>query len=153
MNLGKKVLVLVFLFVVLVGVFVIQSEDLSKGYFSWLKAKMIGMGPELNLTEKDSGLDFTTIDTENFSKTEPIVEEVEVIKEISTPIEIKEAREVIEIKEIKEVQDEELTGIGGPIPGTEDSMSLAEIEAEVIRIQVEIDRITIEIQNLTNNNL
>ncbi|MBU3942653.1 hypothetical protein KKA24_01570 [Patescibacteria group bacterium] len=139
MNLGKKVLVLVFLLVILAGVFVIQSEDLGRGYFSWLKAKMIGMGPELNLTEKDSGLDFAII--------EPIIEEVEVIKEISTPIEIKK------VKKVKEVKDEELIGIGGPIPGTEEKMSLAEIEAEVIRIQIEVERITIEIQNLTNSNL
>ncbi len=151
MDLGKKVLVLVFLFVVLVGVFVIQSEDLGKGYFSWLKAKMIGMGPELNLTEKDSGLDLTIINPENFSKRE------EAIKEITTNI-IKEEK----IEEVGEkptvVQDlgvarEELTGIGGPIPGTEDIMSLEEIQSEINRIQVEIDRISVEIQNLTNNNL
>jgi len=142
MNLGKKIFVLIFLLIILVGVFVIQNEDLGQEYFTWLKNKIIGLRPELNLTEQDSGLDLSTVNLANVLDKDPVsIQEDEPIEEITTNF------EEVEIPS----QIEETNGIGGPIPGTEEEISLEEIKEQVDRITIEVERITEEVKNLVSN--
>ena len=154
MNLGKKVFVLIFLLIVLIGVFAIQGDDFGKGYFSWLKNKLVGMGPELNLTERDSGLDFTEIDINNFSNGKPAdAEGSGVATELPTVEDIMEEEDGLENIETIIEEPEEIEGIGGPIPGSEEVMSLEEIEQELERIIKEIEILIVEVQKLANSNL
>ena len=60
-SLIKKVIVLIFLLVILIAVFILQGNNFGESYFSWMKMKLIGIGPELNLAEEDSGLDLSDI--------------------------------------------------------------------------------------------
>ena len=126
-SLMKKVLVLIFLLVILVAVFVIQGDNFGEGYFSWLKMKLIGMGPELNLAEEDSGLDLTDIKMENTNASvRPEIEEPVVVKEEPKPI----------IEVIPETSGPSITEV------------LLEIEQEINQIAKEIERINIEILKL-----
>ena len=130
-NLMKKVLVLVFLLVILVAVFAVQGNNFGEGYFSWLKMKLVGMGPELNLAEEDSGLDLTDIKMENASKKpegEVEVEEPVVVKEEPKPI----------IEVIPETSGPSMSEV------------LLEIEQEINQIAKEIERINGEILKLQN---
>ena len=140
-SLIKKVLVLVFLLIILIAVFVIQGNDFGNGYFSWLKMKLIGMGPELNLAEEDSGLDLTDIKIENAS----------ALVRSETEGETEEEPEVvIEIEEPTLVEEEPLGSIA-VIPETSGpSMDevLLEIEQEINQIAEEIKKIDIEIREL-----
>ena len=89
--LGKKIFVLAFLIVVLVGVFALQGDSFGKGYFTWLKDKLVGIGPELNLAEEDSGLDMSNINIDNLFSTkedESIIEENDGFEELDTSLKI-----------------------------------------------------------------
>ena len=136
-SLMKKVLVLIFLLVILVAVFVIQGDNFGQGYFSWLKMKLIGMGPELNLAEEDSGLDLTDIKIENANASvrPEIEEEPEVVVEVEEPIFVEEEPESI-IEVIPETSGPSITEV------------LLEIEQEINQIAKEIERINIEILKL-----
>ena len=143
-SLIKKVLVLVFLLIILIAVFVIQGNEFGSGYFSWLKMKLVGMGPELNLAEEDSGLDLTDINIENAS----VLERSEIEKETEEEPEV-----VIEPADTEGsgVAKEEPLGSMAVIPETSGpSMDevLLEIEQEINQIAKEIKKIDIEIRGL-----
>ena len=64
-----------------------------------MKTKLIGIGPELNLAEEDSGLDLTDINIGEGRNLASIkeVEEIEEVKEIEEVEEVEEVREIIEV--------------------------------------------------------
>ncbi|MDP2910463.1 MAG: hypothetical protein Q8N58_01605 [bacterium] len=145
-SLGKKIFVLGFLLVVLVGIFIWQGNSFSQGYFDWLKTGILRANPfKTNINpgtelSKDSGLDLSDVNLEEI-----------VADEIGQGQEQKQ--EVI--KESKE----EIIGIGGPIPSEEleqeivvaqNQMTLEDIAQEVNRIAQEVERIDKEVQELIN---
>lgn len=128
-NLVKKVLVLVFLLIILIAVFVLQDNNFGGDYFAWLKMKLIGIGPELNLAEEDSGLDLTDIN-------------------------IGEGRNLASIKEIKEIEEpilvekEPVIEVIPETSGPSIEEVLLEIEQEINEIAKQVERISNEIEIL-----
>jgi len=123
--------------------------------------KLIGLGPELNLTEKDSGLDLTTInmsdilEQEDVPERETTVDEDDGLENIDMIINgddlIIEEPAYVPVE--TPVDEEELDGVGGPVPPTiTEKMSLEEIQEELIRITIELEQIIEEVQILINNN-
>ena len=135
-SLIKKVIVLIFLLVILIAVFILQGNNFGESYFSWMKMKLIGIGPELNLAEEDSGLDLSDIKIGNASNQE---EEIEEVKEVEEPV----------IAEEELPTDEDIAVIP-ETSGPSITEVLLEIEQEINQIAKEIERINIEILKLQN---
>lgn len=135
-SLIKKVIVLIFLLVILIAVFILQGNNFGESYFSWMKMKLIGIGPELNLAEEDSGLDLSDIKIGNASNQE---EEIEEVKEVEEPV----------IAEEELPTDEDIAVIP-ETSGPSTAEVLLEIEQEINQIAKEIERINIEILKLQN---
>ena len=136
-SLIKKVIVLIFLLVILIAVFILQGNNFGESYFSWMKMKLIGIGPELNLAEEDSGLDLSDIKIGNASNQEEEIEEVKEVEE-----------SVVAEKEMP-ITDEDIAVIP-ETSGPSTAEVLLEIEQEINQIAKEIERINIEILKLQN---
>ena len=151
-SLGKKILVLIFLVVVLGGVFLLQGDGLGKDSFSWLKAKIIGLGPELNLAEEDSGIDFTNINMDDLlSTSEPIIETSSEIEKIAEDDGLANLDAIINSGEELIISEDEITKevLVAPITVDNSQDELLRIKNEIDRIAGEVERITLEIQQLS----
>lgn len=138
-GLGKKMFILIFLLVILTGVFIAQNDSFGKEYFEWFKMKLIGLGPELDLAKEDSGLDMTSIDIDALlaqdTEEESIIEEDDGFENLDMIISA--------VEDIGDEDPEELV-----IASDDIQKELLRIKAEIDKIAEEIDRIEIEVQSL-----
>jgi len=150
-HLGKKIFVLAFLIIVLVGGFALQGDSFGKGYFTWLKDKLIGMGPELNLTEKDSGLDMSSVDIDNLfsKKEEPTIEE-DGLEDLNTSLKIN--LDTITSTDdgliMEQIFDEETLPKKKVVASDNIQEELLRIQKEINNIAQKVEVIKIEVQNL-----
>ena len=153
-SLGKKILVLIFLVVVLGGVFLLQGDSFGKEFFSWAKAKIVGLGPELNLAEEDSGIDFTNIDIDDLLSTpEPAVEISSETEKIIEDDSLANLDAIINSGEELIISEDEITKEVTVAPVAVDNFQdeLLKIKDEIDRIAGEVERITLEVQQLSQS--
>jgi len=153
-SLGKKILVLIFLVVVLGGVFLLQGDSFGKELFSWVKAKIVGLGPELNLAEEDSGIDFTNIDIDDLlSAPEPTVETSSEAEKIVEDDSLANLDAIINSGEELIISEDEITKEVTVVPVAVDNFQdeLLKIKDEIDRIAGEVERITLEVQQLSQS--
>lgn len=161
-SLAKKIFVLGFLLIVLIGIFIWQGNGLSQGYFDWLKTGILranpfktNISPEIELS-KDSGLDLSNINLEEIiiNKTEQEEEQEQEQGKEKEP----SSAQPFEEDGASEGKGE-IIGIGGPVPSEEleqeivavqNQMTLEEIQQEVNRITQEVERIEKQVQELIN---
>jgi hypothetical protein len=147
-GLTKKIFVLLFLFIVLSVVFILQDQGLRTGYFSWLgktisTIDVFGVFENANLETKLStspGLDIFDIRVDNLANDKPeVVEELD-IKEVSN----KETKKVL-VKEdivIEDQEDPEEVVIPKPI------LTLDEIKKELDGIKDKLQEIEQEVDDM-----
>lgn len=152
-RLGKKIFVLAFLIVVLVGVFALQGDSFGKGYFTWLKDKLVGIGPELNLAQEDSGLDMSNIDIDNLfsaKEDEQVIEENDGFEELDTSLKID--LDTITSTDggltMEQVFDEETLPEKEVTTGDNIQKELLKIQEEINNIAQKVEVIKIEVQIL-----
>jgi hypothetical protein len=163
-SLGKKIFVLGFLLVVLIGIFIWQGNDFSQGYFDWLKTGVsrinplkTSISPGIELS-KDSGLDLSNVNLEKIitNKTDS-EEEQEQEEEPAFDESLLTGKPASAASDAATAGEEEIVGIGGPVPSEEleqeivvvqDQMTLKEIQQEVNRIAQEVERIQGQVQEL-----
>jgi len=153
-RLGKKIFVLAFLIVVLVGVFALQGDSFGKGYFTWLKDRLVGLGPELNLAEEDSGLDLSSIDIDNlFPKEEPVIEEDDGFEELDTSLKVD--LDTVTTTDggltMEQIFDEETLLEKKVVATNNNQEELLRIQDKINEIAQEVEVIKIEVQNLINS--
>ena len=145
-SLWKKVLALLFLIVILGLVFVFQDSSLkSSDYFSWIKDKLIGIGPELNLTKDSPDLDLSNINLEDFLDERPDSSSQDGEKQESSRVVEEDVLIVEDVLEEKVITDTLEYGIGGPVPGVSTSSTL---ENNLLKISEELERISDSVNNL-----
>lgn len=138
-SLIKKVLVLFFLSVVLIVVLTFQEGGAGRSYVGWIKEKITGLGPELNLAEEESGLDLKNIDINNlFDKEKESSQNNQEILETES----QDGQENIKTIIKKEVVEKETE------PVLMKTKNLSDIEKELKQISLEVKKISNNIKEM-----